>query len=224
MSNVIYAYKKDGKIVYIGQTVNLKNRHYRHVKIDPWDDTLKEYHYPLSRGIRKYGEDAYELIVLEDGLLKEELNEKEKYYIAKYDTYYNGYNQSLGGSNPVMVKHNESEIDEVIHLLRDTDLSFKEISKLCGISMTHIYNINTGNRRKRDDITYPIRSANTKGTKGLKFSPTECREIHEYIINNPKVTFKDIAKKYQCSDWTIRQINQGKTKKYRLDKYNYPLR
>ena len=56
--NVIYAYKRKdiNKIVYVGQTVNLNNRHYRHIKIDPYDDTLKEYNYPLSRGIRKYGE------------------------------------------------------------------------------------------------------------------------------------------------------------------------
>ena len=57
MTNLIYAYKKkdEDKIVYVGQTVNLQLRHYRHIKIDPYDETLREYNYPLSRGIRKYG-------------------------------------------------------------------------------------------------------------------------------------------------------------------------
>lgn len=36
--------------------------------------------------------------------------------------------------------------------------------------MTHIYNINTGRRRRQKNINYPIRPSNTKGTKGLKFS------------------------------------------------------
>ena len=225
-NNVIYAYKRKdiNKIVYIGQTVNLNNRHYRHIKIDPYDDTLKEYNYPLSRGIRKYGEDNYELIILEEGLLREQLNEKEKYWIKYYNTYYDGYNQSLGGSNPVMVKHDEKEIDKVINLLKNTTLSFQEIADECQISLTHVYNINTGQRRKRDNIKYPIRSPLTKGTRGIKFSQQECKEIHEFILNNPKITFKEIAKKYNCSDWTIRQINKGETKAYKLEKYKYPLR
>lgn len=224
--NIIYAYKRKDidKIVYVGQTINLKNRHYRHVKIDPYDDTLKEYNYPLSRGIRKHGEDNYELIILEDNLLREQLNKREKYWIKYYDTYYHGYNQSLGGSNPVMVKHDEEEIDEVINLLKNTTLSFQQIANECNISLTHVYNINTGNRRKRDNIQYPIRSSLTKGTRGLKFSQQECEEIHNFILNNPKITFKDIAKKYNCSEWTIRQINKGETKAYKLEKYQYPLR
>ena len=73
MKNVIYAYKKidENKIVYIGQTVNLEYRHKQHIKYDPWNPNNKEYNYPLSRGIRKYGSNAYELIILEDNLLKD---------------------------------------------------------------------------------------------------------------------------------------------------------
>lgn len=163
--NVIYAYRRKDidKIVYVGPTVNLNNRHYRHTKIDPYDDTLREYNYPLSRGIRKYGENDYELIILEKGLLRNQLTEREKYWIAFYDTYYNGYNQSLGGANPVMVKHDEEEIDKIIDLLKNSTLSFQEIANECQISLTHVYNINTGNRRKRDNIDYPIRSHLAKG-------------------------------------------------------------
>ena len=224
--NVIYAYKRKdiNKIVYVGQTVNLNNRHYRHIKIDPYDDTLKEYNYPLSRGIRKYGENNYELIILEKGLLRKQLNERERYWIKYYNTYYDGYNQSLGGSNPVMIKHDEEEIDKVIDLLKNTTLSFQKIADECQISLTHVYNINTGQRRKRDNIEYPIRSSLAKGTRGIKFSQQECEEIHNFILNNPKKTFKEIAKKYNCSDWTIRQINKGATKAYKLEKYKYPLR
>ena len=39
-----------------------------------------------------------------------------------------------------------------------------------GVSLTHIYNINTGKRRRQENIVYPIRPSNVKGTKGLKFS------------------------------------------------------
>lgn len=225
-TNLIYAYKKidENKIVYIGQTINLKLRDKRHREIDPYDPCLREYNYPLSRGIRKYGNDAYELIILEDNLSQEQLNEREKYWIDYYDTYYHGYNQSLGGSNPVMVKHNEDEIDKVIDLLKNTSMTFQEIANECDISLTHVYNINTGQRRKRDNIEYPIRSSLAKGNRGLKFSQEEVKEIHEYIINNPDITYKEIGNKYNCDAVTIRRINQGKTKSYQLEGYKYPLR
>lgn len=225
-NNVIYAYKKidEDKIVYVGQTVNLKLRDKRHREIDPWDKNLREYNYPLSRGIRKYGNDAYKLIILEDNLSQEQLNEREKYWIAYYDTYYHGYNQSLGGANPVMVKHNEDEIDKVIDLLKNTSKTFQEIADECEISITHVYNINTGQRRKRDNLQYPIRSPLAKGNRGLKFSQEEVKEIHEYIINNPNITYKKIGEKFNCDPVTIRRINQGRTQSYKLEGYTYPLR
>ena len=224
-NNVIYAYKKKDKdlIVYIGQTVNLNNRHYKHVKIDPWDATLAEYDYPLSRGIRKYGVDAYELIVLEDNLSLEQLNEKEKLYIKKYDTYYHGYNQTTGGSNRVMPVYEEGLIDTTIKLLQDYSVRFADIAKQTRLSLTHIYNINSGERRRRDNLIYPIRPSNIKGTRGLKFSQEEVKEIHNLILKS-KITFKEIASKYECNDATIRKINKGERQAYILDGYIYPLR
>lgn len=225
MKNVIYAYKRktDEKIVYVGQTVNLKNRHYRHIKIDPWDCTLVEYNYPLSRGIRKYGEDGYELIILEEVEDIEKLNEREIYYIKKFNTYYDGYNQTIGGSNRVMPTYEDDLIDVVISLLKDHSIKFEDISKQTGLSLTHIYNINSGERRKREAESYPIRPSNVKGTRGLKFSQDEVIKIHELLLTSDR-TMKDIAKEYGCNDATIRKINKGERKAYTLDGYNYPLR
>ena len=226
MNNIIYAYKKkdNNKIVYVGQTTDIISRHKQHIKYDPFNINNKEFDYPLSRGIRKYGEDMYELIILEDNLKKEQLNEREIYWIKFYNTYYNGYNQycmctiseysadsinsivinanhypyfneitytitdnkitngydqSTGGSNPVKPIFSEEKIDTVIEMLKDESYSYQDIINKTGVSMTHIYNINTGKRRKRDDLQYPIRQSNTKGTRGLKFSQEECEKIHQ---------------------------------------------
>lgn len=224
-NNVIYAYKKrsNNKIVYVGQTTNLYDRNKKHIQYDPFNVNVREYNYPLSRGIRKYGEQEYELIVLEDNLVKEQLNEREKYWIAYYNTYFNGYNQSTGGANPVKPIFTEDKIDTVIEMLKDESYSYKDIIEKTGISMTHIYNINTGKRRKRDNIVYPIRPSNTKGTKGLKFNHEECLKIHQIILENDK-TFKEISELFNCSKETISDINAGKTKAYRLEGYSYPLR
>ena len=225
MSNLIYAYKKKDidKIVYVGQTINLADRHKQHINYDPYNLNNREYNYPLSRGIRKYGQEAYELIVLEDNLKKEELNEREIYWIAYYDTYFNGYNQSIGGANPIKPTFTEDKIDQVILMLQDESYSYQDIMNKTGISQTHIYNINMGYRRKRDYLIYPIRPSNTKGTKGLKFSPEECKQIHERILEN-NADFKTISKEFQCSPSTIGDINAGRIKNYKLDGYNYPLR
>jgi uncharacterized protein YerC len=225
MKNVIYAYNKksSNKIVYVGQTNNLDYRHKQHIKYDPYNLNNKEYNYPLSRGIRKYGEDEYELIILEDDLLQSQLNEREIYWIKFYDTYFNGYNQSTGGSNPVKPIFDDKLIDLVIEMLKDYENSYQDICDKTGLSMTHIYNINTGNRRKRENIQYPIRPNNVAGTRGLKFNPQQNIEIHNLLLNTHK-EFKEIAEMYHCDAATISRINKGATKSYRLKNYTYPLR
>lgn len=48
--------------------------------------------------IRKWGWNAFELSIIEDGIKNQtELNEKEKYYISFYDSFNNGYNSTEGG-------------------------------------------------------------------------------------------------------------------------------
>lgn len=81
MKNIIYGYKKliTNEIVYVGQTVNLPTRRLKHEKYDPFNPNTKEYHYPLSRGIRKYGAENYECIILEEVENTSELDEREKY-------------------------------------------------------------------------------------------------------------------------------------------------
>ena len=211
--NVIYAYKKrsTNKIVYVGQTTNLSERHKHHVQYDPFNMNCREYDYPLSRGIRKYGED------------EQELDDREKYWIKYYDTYFNGYNQTVGGANPTFPTFTEDKIDQVIEMLKDESYSYNDIIAKTGVSLTHVYNINVGKRRKRDDIQYPIRPANAKGTKGLKFSQEECKRIHEEILNTNK-SYKELGQEFGCRAETISDISNGRTQRYVLEGYTYPLR
>lgn len=54
----------------------------------------------LRRSIKKFGFDAFEVIETFDiARTLEELNEKETYYIKKFDSYKNGYNMSFGGDS-----------------------------------------------------------------------------------------------------------------------------
>lgn len=51
----------------------------------------------ICKAINKYGSDNFLFEVIEDNILNEVLQEKEKYYIELFDTYNNGYNDTPGG-------------------------------------------------------------------------------------------------------------------------------
>lgn len=97
--------------VYIGQTTNprgFKGRYrfkgngvervysyYKHSQ-----DRGYYYNEHLFRAIKKYGFDSFEVDEIHDvAYSKEELNEKEEYYIKKYDSFEHGYNNTYGGDN-----------------------------------------------------------------------------------------------------------------------------
>lgn len=225
MGHTIYCYKdKQGKVVYVGQTKNIKDRHRQHIKYDPYHENAKEYNYPLSRGIRKYGEEYYTLEILEDNILTDnEADEREKYWIKFYDTYWNGYNQTMGGNvHGRREQYTEEQINEVITLLRDTTFTIEEIAEKTGMSITHIHQINYGKRRALSEITYPIRNPNYKGYMGIRFSQDEAKEI-ALLIKNSKISFRKICKKYNCTMKTLRKINEGKYP-YNFKDFSYPIR
>lgn len=73
---------------YIGQTNNLKRRIKEHIKQK--DGTA------FHAAIVKYGEKNFDWEVIEE-CPEEELNDREIYWIAYFDTYNNGYNATRGG-------------------------------------------------------------------------------------------------------------------------------
>lgn len=73
---------------YVGQSNHIQKR---------WNDhiTTKK-QTPIHQAIVKYGKENFSFEVLEE-CKQSELNEREQYWIAFYDTYENGYNLTLGG-------------------------------------------------------------------------------------------------------------------------------
>ena len=100
----IYKIEKliNGK-VYIGQSVDIKGRWNEHKLVNSRasKDALKSQKYPLYLAFEKYGLDNFSFEVIEECSI-EELNEKEQFYIKKYNSYIdfpnsNGSNLTLGG-------------------------------------------------------------------------------------------------------------------------------
>ena len=95
---IIYKYTSPSGKCYIGQTIRERKRRntFKNIKM----------HYAggkIDKAREKYGPENFKYVVeerLEEDTLENlmsKLNEREIYYIQKYDSYYNGYNSTLGG-------------------------------------------------------------------------------------------------------------------------------
>lgn len=96
MSIGIYKYqnKINGKI-YIGQSDNLERRYAQHI----YDTTARpERGTGIDQAMAKYGRENFTYEIIEYCDIKE-LDERECYWIAYYDSYNNGYNKTPGGKS-----------------------------------------------------------------------------------------------------------------------------
>lgn len=79
---------------YIGQTIRGLNTRKREHIAQSYSGSDLAFH----QAIRKYGEEQFEWMVLDEACSQEELDDKECYWIEHYNTYYDGgYNMALGG-------------------------------------------------------------------------------------------------------------------------------
>ena len=79
----------NGKM-YIGQTVQkLEHRKWKHYS------EAKNSSLIFHRAIMKYGKDNFKWVIVDEANSKEELSEKEVYWIKRFNTYSNGYNMTL---------------------------------------------------------------------------------------------------------------------------------
>ena len=80
---------------YVGITHNtIEHRFQEHLA----KSRCKNSDWKLHRAIRKYGQDNFKLELLEDNVSKENIEERENYYINLYDSLNHGYNMTVGGA------------------------------------------------------------------------------------------------------------------------------
>lgn len=221
MEYTIYKYiKKDiNEVVYIGRTNNFSRRKDEHEKYEPFEEGRPHYNYPLSRGIRKYGADAYQCEIIETVMTYEESLNREKYWIKYYDTFNDPskYNYTPGGElSFTTAKFDDEIIDEVKSLL-EQQVDFKTIRDRTGVSLPHISEINTGKRRKDTNRRYPINTM----TCGRKLTQEDVNEIVN-LLTNTTLTYQEIGASYGVVEGVIGKINRGLS--YKNSSYSYPIR
>lgn len=141
---------------YIGQSVDIYKR-WKREKEDSNNINSCSYEYPLMRAFRKYGFDNFYFEIIEECKI-EELNEKEMYWINFYDTFFNGYNQTLGGDTTS--RQPKEKIIGIISDLKNTDMVHKDIALKWDISMEMVQGINTG-RYWKHNADYPLQKRKT---------------------------------------------------------------
>lgn len=153
MSMGIYKFtNKLNNLSYIGQSIHLERRFNEHLQV--------ALHRPKSifhRALHKYGIQNFSYEVLEI-CLEEELDEKEIYYIQKYNTITpNGYNLQLGGVSGRTTP--EDWVVQIQDMLQDTNntQTLISIAEEYGVNRRTIYRINQGEVWYDENRTYPLR-------------------------------------------------------------------
>lgn len=131
MTGYIYIITNDiNNKVYIGQTVTtLRNRWNQHVSKSKRSNSY------FYKAVREIGIEHFKMNLLEQ-CNADELNDKERYYISKYDSYNNGYNSTLGGFGTHKYELDE---DSVIEMYKT--LGIESISKKYGCNKSVIRSI-----------------------------------------------------------------------------------
>ena len=203
--------KLNGK-VYIGQSNNIERR---------WNEHKNNYlkiNSKLYKVIQNFGIENFELTIIEE-CSEENLDEKELYYIIKYDSIKNGYNIVYGAPyiRNSFRKITEEEYDSLIQDLVDNIISISELSIKYNIGKPYIYKINNGIIGKRkENLNYPLRPK-----KQNNLTEEEANEILSLLMNS-NLTYKEIGDLYNKSISHLKKINLGK---YHYKNYiNYPIR
>ena len=100
--------------IYIGQAADIYERWREHISLLRRGKHVNNH---LQRAWNKYGDDNFEFSIVEE-CSENALNDREIYWIAEYDSYHNGYNQTLGGGGVRGFKHDEETKQRISESLK----------------------------------------------------------------------------------------------------------
>lgn len=222
--------------VYIGQTVNFKRRWREHKRELNQNQHINKH---LQGAWNKYGEESFEFRIIHLCDELDDLNELERYYIAKFNTYADGYNLTLGGDGFVYDKkdlinkrveqskkskrymrgkslYSVKQIETVkILLCEPTNLliknRIKEISKLTGVSETAIVSIKGLNSwiDIREDLNSKMINKNDNDKNMIIYLFLEKNLTLKQLSNKLNLTIPAITYMFQKNNIKYRDMNNS---------------
>lgn len=214
----IYCYtNKKNNHKYVGQTNNLKRRIREH-RSCAFNEKASSYNDLLHKKIREYGEDNFEISVIEI-LYTEDINEvnnREKYWIQEKQSYCGtglGYNMDLGGGRKAYSsKLSQEELQAVKKKIKQ-GIPYYDIENQYHISASFISSINNGVYFKDDNEEYPL-------YKYYK-DKDDYDELIDLLLNSD-YSLKKISEILNIGYSTIKKINAGTLRKGLYP--TYPIR
>ena len=178
--------------VYIGQTIqDVKNRFHNHCSKDDHNENMA-----IKRAIRKYGKEHFKIEIIEDNILKKNLDEREIYWIAYYKSNNSkfGYNLTKGGNSTI--KENIFDEEQQIQFCNDyfQGMTIKDLSEKYNVTKKTVY-------RYLELNNLPLHIQNDKILKNR----VNTEEFVLYIKSNyPNI--KDVCEKFnicRCSVYNL---------------------
>lgn len=192
-----FIYKITNKVTgksYIGQTrysVEFRWRQHQHKKDNSY----------FHNALRKYGVENFTVETLEECDI-EDLDSREIYYVAKYDTFANGYNATVGGDGKRMIT-SDSQYDEICGLY---------LSGFSSVKIATLYNVS------KATILKILHSLDVK-LRSNKLNINR-QEFNELVADYKSgYSLRELAKRYDCSSPALGEYLKRKGVDLR-DKYN----
>lgn len=215
-------YKIQNKLnnkVYIGQSKNTQER-WKHHKNS--NDNCS-----IHKAFKKYGIENFDFSIIEE-CEPSQLNEKEIYWINQYNSYWDGYNETFGGTDnrTHAIKLTEGSLEEITKMLTSNNFTNQEIADKFKVSENLISGINTGLYWKRDNISYPIRTTKHEQKfcpgcgKPIQYTSTRCvdcankakrvterpdKEELFAVLKELNGNFTQVGLKYHVTDNAVRK-------------------
>lgn len=208
---------------YIGQSINIMKRKWEHIyspsPYSKFDDILHQ-----------EGEDNFNFSIIEI-CSANELDEKEKYWITYYDSIKNGYNLIEGGNcyrgqNNIQAKLNDNQVLEIINLLINTTLSYKEIADKYNVSYNtidlinrcktwcHLHNFTSNIRQSSlDNKACPHSTHAGEYNKSAKITETQALEIIN-LLKYDNRSLAQLSRELDISLNILYDINRCRTWKH----------
>lgn len=210
--------------IYVGQSVNIEIRLKGHTK-NHLNENLVDYNTKFYRALRKHGIENFTFEIIEEVKTKSLMNDRETYWISRYDSFKNGYNSTSGGNNVTdsgelhpNAKNSNNEILKLKNDLLNTTISQRDLGVKYGITQSTVSLINLGKLwNTLGNYTYPIRKKEAR-LNGQNHSRTV---LNDKIVMNMRKRYenemaKNIYEDYKdlCSYATFERALMGRTYKY----------
>ena len=175
--------------LYVGQTIQTLNKRFNgHCCYSKSDRSVNMY---IKRAIHKYGKDKFHITLIEECPINL-LNDREKYWIAFYDSYNNGYNLTKGGQDSNY--SNLHRLEDTVDIKKFTEyiIEFRplaiEVASHFGISKCSVYNL----IKRLDNPNLVLNSYNPRKAKSVEDIDNE--ELKRLYLEGWSIL--DLVKKY----------------------------